>query len=126
VVIAVIGELPYAEFFGDIATSRGNWRHPEDLSVRTLEHGHRYPEDRAVLQAVSGKGVPVVTLLVSGRVLYTNAEINLSDAFVAAWLPPTPARCRSNVLAPELTGGSASCAYSSRWSRSDPIAVPRA
>jgi len=98
VVIAAIGEFPYAEFFGDIATSRGNWRHPDDLSVRTLEHGHRYPEDRAVLEAVSGKGVPVVTLLVSGRVLYTNAEINLSDAFVAVWLPGTEGAAVSDVL----------------------------
>jgi len=51
-----------------------------------------------VLEAVSGKGVPVVTLLVSGRVLYTNAEINLSDAFVAAWLPGTEGVAISDVL----------------------------
>lgn len=86
-VIAVIGELPYAEVFGDVATTDGNWRDPANLARRTLEHGLRYPEDRAVLQAVSGQGVPVVTVLLSGRVLYTSAEINLSDAFVAAWLP---------------------------------------
>jgi beta-glucosidase len=98
VVIAVIGELPYAEFFGDIATAPGNWRHPADLSMRTLEHGHRYPQDRAVLEAVSGKGVPVVTVLLSGRVLYTNAEINRSDAFVAAWLPGTEGAAISDVL----------------------------
>jgi beta-glucosidase len=97
-VIAVIGEFPYAEIFGDIATADGNWRHPGDLSVRTLEHGHRYPEDRAVLQAVSGQGVPVVTVLVSGRVLYTNAELNLSDAFVAAWLPGTEGGGIADVL----------------------------
>lgn len=98
VVIAVIGEFPYAEFFGDIATADGNWRNPDDLSIRTLEHGLRYPEDRAVLRAVSGKGVPVVTVLVSGRVLYTNAEINMSDAFVAAWLPGTEGGGIADVL----------------------------
>lgn len=97
-VIAVVGEFPYAEFFGDIATADGNWRWPGDLSKRTLEHGHRYPEDRSVLQAVSGKGVPVVTVLLSGRVLYTNTEINLSDAFVAAWLPGTEGGGISDVL----------------------------
>ena len=97
-VIAVIGEFPYAEIFGDIATDNGNWRHPDDLSLRTLEHGHRYPEDRAVLQAVSGQGVPVVTVLVSGRPLFTNAEINLSDAFVAAWLPGTEGGGVADVL----------------------------
>ena len=38
-----------------------------------------------MLEAVSGQGVPVVTVLLAGRVLYTSAEINLCDAFVAAW-----------------------------------------
>jgi beta-glucosidase len=87
-VIAVIGETPYSENFGDVATALGN-RNSDDPSVRTLELGVRLPEDRAVLQAVSGHGVPVVTVLVSGRVLYANAEINRSSAFVAAWLPGT-------------------------------------
>jgi beta-glucosidase len=96
-VIAVIGETPYSENFGDIATALGN-RNSEDTSLRTLEHGHRMPEDRAVLQAVSGHGVPVVTVLVSGRALYTNAELNLSDAFVAAWLPGTEGGGIADVL----------------------------
>jgi beta-glucosidase len=97
-VIAVIGELPYAEMFGDIATADGNWRDPGNLARRTLEHGVRHPEDRAVLRAVSGRGVPVITVLVSGRALYTNAEINLSDAFVAAWLPGTEGGGIADVL----------------------------
>ncbi len=42
-----------------------------------------------MLRAVSGQGVPVVTVLLSGRVLFANTEINLSDAFVAGWLPGT-------------------------------------
>lgn len=104
VVIAVIGEFPYSEVFGDVATANGNWRHADDLSVRTLEHGHRYPEDRAVLQAVSGKGVPVVTLLLSGRPLFTNAEINLSDAFIAAWLPGTEGAAVSDLLFRQRNG----------------------
>ncbi|HWM84446.1 MAG TPA: glycoside hydrolase family 3 N-terminal domain-containing protein [Kofleriaceae bacterium] len=97
-VIAIIGEYPYAEVFGDVATADGNWRDPDNLARRTLEHGVRHPEDRAVLQAVSGQGVPVVTVLVAGRVLYTNAELNLSDAFVAAWLPGTEGGGVSDVL----------------------------
>ncbi|HET6316228.1 MAG TPA: glycoside hydrolase family 3 protein, partial [Chloroflexota bacterium] len=97
VVIAVIGETPYAELFGDIATELGNHNSP-DTSIRTLELGVRHPEDRAVLEAVSGQGVPVVTVLLSGRVLYTNAEINLSDAFVAAWLPGTEGGGIADVL----------------------------
>ncbi|HMG23789.1 MAG TPA: glycoside hydrolase family 3 protein [Kofleriaceae bacterium] len=96
-VIAVIGETPYSENFGDVATALGN-RNSDDTSLRTLELGVRMPEDRAVLQAVSGHGVPVVTVLVSGRALYANAEINLSDAFVVAWLPGTEGGGVADVL----------------------------
>ncbi|MDT7803067.1 MAG: beta-glucosidase [Actinomycetota bacterium] len=75
-VIAVIGETPYAEGVGD-------------LTRKTLEASKLYPEDAAVLDRVSGKGTPVVTVYVGGRPLYMNHEINRSDAFVAAWLPGT-------------------------------------
>ena len=66
--------------------------------------GVRLPEDRAVLQAVSGHGVPVVTVLVSGRVLYANTEINLSNAFVAAWLPGTEGGGVADVLFRQRNG----------------------
>jgi beta-glucosidase len=86
VVIAVHSERPYAEMKGDI-------RLPE-----TLRHSDRYPQDMAVLKAVSGKGVPVVSVLFSGRPVYTNDLINLSDAFVAAWLPGTEGLGITDVL----------------------------
>lgn len=95
--IAVIGETPYAEVFGDMATATGN-RNSENTALRTLELGVRHPEDRAVLQAVSGHGRPVVTVLLSGRPFYANAELNLSDAFVAAWLPGTEGGGVADVL----------------------------
>nr|WP_158843516.1 exo 1,3/1,4-beta-D-glucan glucohydrolase [Saccharothrix deserti] len=75
-VIAVIGETPYAEGVGDIGK-------------RSLEAAKLYPNDLAVLDKVSGKGAPVVTVYVSGRPLHVNKELNRSDAFVAAWLPGT-------------------------------------
>ncbi len=77
VVVAVIGETPYAEFNGDIGASG------------TLRHSSRYPEDLAVLQRAAAWGKPVVTVLLSGRVVYANDLINRSQAFVAAWLPGT-------------------------------------
>lgn len=86
VVVAVIGETPYAEFGGDIGPAG------------TLRHSHRHPEDLAVLKAVSGKGKPVVTVLVSGRALYTNDLMNMSDAFVAAWLPGSEGKGVADVL----------------------------
>jgi len=86
VVIAVIGETPYAEMFGDIGPAG------------SLRHSSRFPEDLAVLQAVAGKGKPVVTVFVSGRPLYVNDLLNLSDSFVAAWLPGTEGKGVADLL----------------------------
>lgn len=88
-VIAVIGETPYAEYHGDV-------RFPTPV-----QHSRLHPADLAVLQAVSGRGAPVVTVLYSGRPAYANDLINLSDAFVAAFLPGT----EGDGLADLLVGG---------------------
>ena len=85
-VIAIIGERPYAEGQGDIAP---------DL---TIAHAQHHESDLGVLDRVSGKGVPVVTVFISGRPLYTNPEINRSDAFVAAWLPGTEGQGVADLL----------------------------
>jgi len=76
-IVMVAAEKPYAEGAGDI---------PFPASMR---HTGRYPQDLAALERVSGKGVPVVTLLYSGRPVAANDLINRSDAFIAAWLPGT-------------------------------------
>jgi beta-glucosidase len=85
-VIAVIGERPYAEGDGDIGPNG------------TLRHSSRYPEDLAVLQAVSGKGKPVITVMVSGRPVYANDLLNLSDTFIAAWLPGSEGKGVADLL----------------------------
>ena len=71
VVIAVYGEDPYAEFQGD------------------REHLDFVPNGFEVdkLKTYKEKDIPVVSVFLSGRPLWCNPEINLSDAFVAAWLP---------------------------------------
>ena len=76
-IIMVAAENPYAEMKGDIAFPA------------PMRHTSRYPEDLAAIERVSGKGVPVVTILYSGRPVAANDLINRSDAFVAAWLPGT-------------------------------------
>ena len=83
--IAVIGETPYAEGNGDIGK-------------RSLDNALLHPEDLAVLDRVSGKGAPVATVLLSGRPLYVNKELNRSDAFVAAWLPGTEGQGVADLL----------------------------
>ncbi|MCE3263666.1 MAG: beta-glucosidase [Pseudoduganella sp.] len=85
-VIAVLGERPYAEGDGDIGPSG------------TLRHSSRYPEDLAVLEAVAGKGKPVITVFVAGRPLFVNDLLNLSDTFIAAWLPGTEGKGVSDLL----------------------------
>jgi len=91
-VIAVLGEKPYSEFFGDLSAGL-NRRAPE-----TMIHADLFPEDLRVLEKVSGKGKPVVTVFLSGRPLVTTAELNRSDAFVAAWLPGTEGAAIAPVL----------------------------
>jgi len=85
-VVAVIGETPYAEGDGDIGPTG------------TLRHSGRYPEDLATLQAVAGKGKPVVTVFVAGRPLWVNDLMNLSDTFVAAWLPGSEGKGVADLL----------------------------
>ncbi|UYB53732.1 exo 1,3/1,4-beta-D-glucan glucohydrolase [Xanthomonas sp. AM6] len=74
-IVAVIGETPYAEGSGDIVASS------------TVAHSQRHPEDLKTLQDAAATGKPVIAVLLSGRPLYVNDLLNLSQAFVAAWLP---------------------------------------
>ena len=76
-VVVVAAENPYAEMRGDV------------VFPAPIRHSARYPQDLQALDRVSGKGVPVVTVLYSGRPVAANDLINRSDAFVAAWLPGT-------------------------------------
>ena len=72
VAIVVFGEHPYAEGAGDVAT---------------LEYSPGDKRDLALLRRLRGQGIPVVSVFISGRPLWVNAELNASDSFVAVWLP---------------------------------------
>lgn len=80
VVIAVIGELPYAEGKGD----------RKDLRLST--------QDAALVEKAKQAGVPLVTILLSGRPLILGDALHVSDAFVAAWLPGTEGQGVTDVL----------------------------
>lgn len=75
VAIVVVGEMPYAEFFGDIGDERSN------CSLTLKEQHQKY------IRAYAGKVPKTIVILLSGRPLVVTEEINQSDAFVAAWLP---------------------------------------
>lgn len=81
--IVVFGENPYAEFQGDQA----------DVALHTEN-----AESLAMLQKLRASGVPTVAVLLSGRPLYLNPQINAADAFVAAWLPGSEGAGVADVL----------------------------
>lgn len=84
VVIAVYGEDPYAEFQGD----------RKDLDFDP----NNFNFDVNKLANFRSKGIPVVSVFLSGRPMWSNPEINMSDAFVAAFLPGTEGGGVSDLL----------------------------
>ena len=94
--VVVIGERPYAEGMGDIRevgpVRPGTNHMPAGPGVLkpygdTLELAALHPEDLRAIRGLSGRGIPVVAVLVSGRPLVVDEELAASAAFVAAWLP---------------------------------------
>ena len=83
VAIVVVGETPYAEWYGDRAD-------PTSLGLDD--------EDRATLAAVKRSGVPTVVVLVSGRPLLVSDQLTDWRAFVAAWLPGSEGEGVADVL----------------------------
>jgi len=58
----------------------------------------------ALLKKLKAEGIKVVSVFISGRPLWVNAEINASDAFVAAWLPGTEGAGIADVLLAKENG----------------------
>jgi beta-glucosidase len=81
--IVVFGENPYAEFQGD-------------LKVQTLPGS--MTQHLEIMQKLRAENIPVVAILFSGRPLWQNRELNLANAYVAAWLPGTEGGGISDVL----------------------------
>lgn len=87
--IVVFGEMPYAEGQGDIPT---------------LEYQPGDKSDLALLKSLRARGIPVISVFLSGRPLWVNPEINASDAFVAAWLPGTEGGAIADILIGDKAG----------------------
>ncbi|NDW21151.1 glycoside hydrolase family 3 protein [Alteromonas hispanica] len=83
VAIVVFGEEPYAEGHGD---------------RETLIYQYGTKKDLALLERLKSQGIPVVSVFISGRPMWVNAELNASDAFVAAWLPGSEGAAVADVL----------------------------
>ena len=80
VAIAVIGELPYAEGYGDTG----------DLRLQ--------PEDVATVANLKNAGAKVVAVILSGRPLFIEDIAGTADAIIAAWLPGTEGDGVADVL----------------------------
>ncbi len=79
-VVVVVGEQPYAEMKGD----------RDNLNLAAA--------DVALVEKAKSAGVPVVTVLISGRPLILGNALDASDAFLAAWLPGTEGQGVADVL----------------------------
>ncbi len=89
VALVVVGENPYAEWFGDI---------------QQLEYQYGDKRDLALIKQLKQQGIPVVTVFLTGRPLWTNKELNASDAFVVAWLPGSEGQGVADVLFADTEG----------------------
>lgn len=80
IAIAVVGEIPYAEGLGD----------REDLSLDGM--------DVQTVDNLKKAGVPVVTVVISGRPLIVEEILPKTDSLMAAFLPGTEGQGISDVL----------------------------
>ena len=80
IIVVAIGEEPYTEGVGD--------RDSLLLSKK----------DQELLEKVKRSKIPYVVILISGRPMIINKELDNSHAFIAAWLPGTEGEGISDVL----------------------------
>lgn len=78
--IVVVGEDPYAEYLGDSA----------DLALSTRDIG--------LINNLRDKVDTLIVILLSGRPVIVDTQLNLADAFVAAWLPGSEGAGVTDVL----------------------------
>lgn len=89
IAVVVFGENPYAEYQGD---------------RETLEFEPGEKRALPLLRSFQSAGIPVVSVFISGRPMWTSPEINASDAFVAAWLPGSEGVGVADVLVADAEG----------------------
>ena len=82
-VVMVMAEPPYAEGQGDIENLAWQQGRSRDLQK---------------ISELKEQGIPVVTLFLTGRPLWVNAELNASDAFVIGWLPGSEGAAVAEVM----------------------------
>ncbi|HAZ78613.1 MAG TPA: beta-glucosidase [Porticoccaceae bacterium] len=89
VAVAIFGEDPYAEGQGDI---------------HALLYRNGSTADLDLIRSIRSEDIPVVSVVLTGRPLWMNAEINSSNAFVVAWLPGSEGAGVADVLVAKRDG----------------------
>ena len=89
VAIVVMGEEPYAEFEGDLLT---------------MDYDLGKSKEFEIVRNLKAANIPVVTVFLSGRPLGVDPLLELSDGFVAAWLPGSEGAGVSDLLMADKNG----------------------
>lgn len=89
--VVIVGEEPYAEGVGDIQKG-GTLALSDGYAGKIISGSYN------TIREVSGMGIPVIVILISGRPLIVTDEIEGWDALVAAWLPGSEGGAIGDVL----------------------------
>jgi beta-glucosidase len=93
--VAVVGETPYAEGFGDVGGPVCSWCTPPQAEAKSLT---LQPGDQAVVDKVCAAVAKCVVLLVSGRPQVITDRLGEIDGLVASWLPGSEGAGVADVL----------------------------
>lgn len=81
--LVVMGEHPYAEWYGDIHVSE-NANGSQTIAYKTIRE--QYAQDEALVKELKARGYEVTVVFFSGRPLVVEA-LEEGDAFIAGFLP---------------------------------------
>jgi len=88
--VVVFGERPYAEFQGDLPSLQ-------------LSPAYRRPYE--TMRKLKERDIPVIAVMITGRPLFVNPELNVADDFVVAWLPGSEGAGVADLLVADTDGG---------------------
>jgi beta-glucosidase len=96
--VVVVGETPYAEGFGDVGGPRWGFD-PGETGLRPPQTMMLNDADKAAVNKVCAAARSCTVIVVSGRPLQIDpAQLNATDALVAAWLPGSEGKGVSDTL----------------------------
>ena len=96
--VVVVGETPYAEGFGDVGGPQWGFD-PGETGLRPPQTMMLNDADKAAVNKVCAAARSCTVIVVSGRPMQIDpAQLNATDALVAAWLPGSEGKGVSDTL----------------------------